>query len=217
MSNKIIFTIGHSTHASEYFLSLLTQHDITCLIDIRSTPYSRMAPQFNKPAIRAFLKQHHILYAHFEEAFGARQTDPALLDEAGKVDFGQVRATDTFREGVARLQKGLAMGYQITLMCSEGDPFDCHRFAMVAYQLVKENMPVKHILPHGDLIDNQVLEAQLLEKYCKKIPQQSSFFETVTRETQIELGYTLRNRDIAYAMSDSAEEAETAFPTEDHD
>jgi hypothetical protein len=43
-----IFTIGHSTYSYEHFLILLQQHQIEYLIDVRSAPYSRIAPQFNK-------------------------------------------------------------------------------------------------------------------------------------------------------------------------
>ena len=48
----LIYTIGHSNHTLEAFLSLLRLHRIEVLIDTRSAPYSRFAPQFNKDALR---------------------------------------------------------------------------------------------------------------------------------------------------------------------
>ncbi|MFC1975713.1 DUF488 family protein [Chloroflexota bacterium] len=198
MPAETVFTIGHSTHKYEYFVSLLNKYGINCLIDVRSSPYSRMAPQFNKDVLSTALSHHDIMYAHFEEEFGARHTRPSLLDENGKVDFEKVRATEKFKEGVQRLKKALELGYKIVLMCSEGDPFDCHRFSMISYQLVKEGWPVKHILKDGEAIENSALENQLLEKYQKKLPQ-STLFETVTREMQIEAAYKLRSKNISFS------------------
>src|SRR5262245_44368779 len=103
MTDPTVFTIGHSTHEIEAFIGLLNKYGITCLIDVRSAPYSRIAPQFNKEALATALKNRSILYTHFEKEFGARYTKPSLLDEEGKVDFAKVRASDEFKQGIQRL------------------------------------------------------------------------------------------------------------------
>jgi hypothetical protein len=43
-----IWTIGHSNHPLEAFLDLLAQQRMDMLIDVRSSPYSRYASQFNR-------------------------------------------------------------------------------------------------------------------------------------------------------------------------
>jgi len=199
MPDKTLYTIGHSTNKIEYFISLLNKFNINCVIDVRSSPYSRMAPQYNKPSLNSTLKKNNIVYMHFEKEFGARHTKPSLLDEDGNVDFDKVRETTEFEQGVKRLKNGLDLDYKIALMCSEANPFDCHRFTMISYQLVKEGMVVSHILQNGKLVDNRELEDWLLKKYHKKLQPQSSFFEEVTRETQLEAAYRLRAKDIAYS------------------
>ena len=207
MTKNFVFTIGHSTHEINAFLGLLSRYGINCLIDVRSAPYSRIAPQFNKEALSSTLKEAGILYTHFEKEFGARHTRPSLLDEEGKVDFDKVRASAEFQQGVQRLQKALDLGYKVALMCSEGNPFDCHRFSMITYQLVKEGLQVQHILAEGEAVDNSVLEAQLLQKYQKKLPQ-TTLFETVTPEMQLEVAYRLRSKDVAYSASKAGSEEE---------
>jgi uncharacterized protein (DUF488 family) len=207
MANNLVFTIGHSTHEIDAFLGLLSRYGINCLIDVRSAPYSRIAPQFNKEALSSNLKEAGILYTHFEKEFGARHTRPSLLDEEGKVDFDRVRASAEFQQGVQRLQKALDLGYKVALMCSEGNPFDCHRFSMITYQLVKKGLQVQHILTEGEAIDNSVLEAQLLQKYHKKLPQ-TTLFETVTPEMQLEAAYRLRGKDVAYSVAKAEAEEE---------
>lgn len=208
MFDKTVFTIGHSTHNIEYFLTLLHKYNINSLIDVRSTPFSRMAPQFNKDQLSITLKSNNILYGHFEKEFGARHTRPSLLDENGKVDFNKVKKTETFRQGVQRVKNGLELGYKIVLMCSEANPFDCHRFSLVSYQLVKESLTVQHILQDGEVVDNSLLEAQLLEKYYKKLPQ-STLFETVTKEMQLEAAYRLRGKDVAFNALKAISEEDT--------
>lgn len=43
-----VYTIGHSNQPTEAFLDLLRQHGIEVVVDVRSAPYSRFVPQFNK-------------------------------------------------------------------------------------------------------------------------------------------------------------------------
>ena len=195
MPNRKVFTIGHSTHDIDDFIGLLKKHKVDCLIDVRSQPYSRIAPQFNKDRLSSELKSHKILYAHFEEEFGARHTKSSLLDKNNKVDFDKVRASLEFKQGIQRLRKALDLEYTIVLMCSEANPFDCHRFSMISYQL-REEVEVCHILKDGNLKENRDLERELLGKYNKKLPQ-NTLFETVTEGQQIEEAYRLRGKDIA--------------------
>ena len=44
-------TIGHSTHALEAFVALLRRHHVAQVTDVRSAPYSRFNPQFNREAL----------------------------------------------------------------------------------------------------------------------------------------------------------------------
>ena len=71
-----VFTIGHSTHPQERFIALLRQHGITALCDVRSKPYSRMNPQFNREELEEALLAHGIAYRFLGEELGARSDDP---------------------------------------------------------------------------------------------------------------------------------------------
>lgn len=199
MPNQRVFTIGHSTHDIGDFIGLLKKHKVNCLIDVRSQPYSRIAPQFNKDRLSSNLKSHKILYAHFEKEFGARHTKPSLLDADNKVDFDKVRASTEFKQGIQRLKKALDLEYTIALMCSEAEPFDCHRFSMISYHL-KEEVEVSHILKDGNLKKNSDLEKKLLNKYNKKL---DPLFDTEGQ--QIEKAYRLRGKDIAFSLRDDGE------------
>ncbi|HZW64956.1 MAG TPA: DUF488 domain-containing protein, partial [Hanamia sp.] len=53
MKQKIIYTIGHSTHSLEEFIAMLKSFNIELLADIRSFPGSRKFPHFNKENLPA--------------------------------------------------------------------------------------------------------------------------------------------------------------------
>lgn len=192
------FTIGHSNHPIEYFLELLQAHDIDCVIDVRSTPASKYTPQYNQRPLAAFLQQHAIQYLSFAEAFGARHTDPEVLDENGQVDFEKVRVTDAFRSGVRRVETGLERGYRIALMCAEADPLECHRFSMVTVHFAKVGYHVWHILKDKSLLSQQQLEDLLLEKYQKKLPQPSLFEPDIDEDDRLRAAYRLCNDEIGW-------------------
>ena len=194
-----LFTVGHSNHSADYFGELLDAFGVTCVVDVRSTAASAYNPQFNKEPLAAFLKARGVTYLHFAAEFGARHTDPALWDADGRVDFEKVRQSDAFRTGVERLRKGLEGGYTISLMCSEAEPFDCHRFAMVSKYLAENGFDVQHILKDKTAVPNADLEDELLVKYRKRIPQPSLFEPAVSRQAQLDAAYRLRNADIGWS------------------
>ena len=146
-----------------------------------------------------FLKRNGIQYLHFAEEFGARHNDPDLLDDEGKVDFEKVRKSWAFKNGVERIWQGLDKGFTISLMCSESEPFDCHRFSMVSIALDKDGFDVKHIMKDKTLKTNADLENQLLKKYDKKLPKPDMFNPNISLDDQLKEAYRLKNKEIAFS------------------
>lgn len=199
MDKPTIYTVGHSTHQLDYFLELLKEYGINCIIDVRSVPASAYNPQYNQEPLRIFLKNNKITYLHFAEEFGARQTDPDLLDNEGKLDFDKVRKTWLFKNGLERIWQGMEKGFVIAVMCSESEPLDCHRFSMVSVGLVQDGFDVKHILKDKSIKTNTELESDLLKKFEKKLPQKDLFNPDVSNEEQLKVAYRLKNKEIGYS------------------
>jgi len=195
---RTIYTIGHSTHPVEYFIGLLRTHEISCVVDVRSIAASRFNPQYNKKKLAASLEAHAILYLHFDKEFGARQTDPAVLNEGGQVDFEKVRASENFRSGVGRLKAGTDKGYRIALMCAEAEPLHCHRFFMVTPALAEEGFEVLHILKDHSLRTTEELEDELLKKYAKKLPKPDLYDQRPSREKLMTLLYRMKNKEMGF-------------------
>jgi uncharacterized protein (DUF488 family) len=143
-----IFTVGHSNHSPEDFLALLKRHEIACLCDVRSSPFSRL-PQFHQHSLMRDLKDAGIAYLFLGDELGARSKDPSCYDH-GKVRYDRLSQTDLFRGGIDRLLSEAALS-RIALMCAEKDPLDCHRSILIAPQILAAGFDVQHILPCGSL------------------------------------------------------------------
>ncbi|MBE9122668.1 DUF488 domain-containing protein [Tychonema sp. LEGE 07199] len=175
-----LFTIGHSNQSIESFLLLLKKHGITAVADVRSHPFSRYLPHFNKSEITAFLSAAGIQYVFLGKELGARPEDLSCYDTEGKALYDRIAATPLFSAGIQRLLKGAA-NYKISLMCAEKDPITCHRTILVCHKLKAFNLQIKHILSDGTLELHQDLEARLLSKFNQAknhdLPIQLSLFE----------------------------------------
>lgn len=155
-----VLTIGHSTHNLEAFVNLLKAHNVGAVADIRSTPYSRYSPQFNRESLQTALKRHLIRYVFLGRELGARSDDPSCY-ENGRVQYKYLAQTELFCRGIERVESG-SKNYRITLMCTEKDPLDCHRAILVAPALCRNGTPVQHILEDGRLEDQEATISRLL-------------------------------------------------------
>ena len=205
-----LFTIGHSNLSIEAFVGLLQQHEITAVADVRSHPYSRYLPHFNKSEIQTSLSNAGIQYVFLGKELGARPEDLSCYDLSGKALYERIAATPLFSTGIQRLLKGAA-SYQITLMCAEKDPITCHRTILVCRQLTEFNLQINHILSDGSLESQQQLEARLLNKFNKgkndNKPIQLSLFdlnpEVKAEIVDLETAYHRQGQEIAYVTKES--------------
>lgn len=147
--SKGIFTIGHSDHSTEFFLELLNKHGITALADVRSAPYSRFNPQFNRETIASTLKASSIRYVYLGKELGGRSSDPTCYDH-GRIRYDRLAQSSRVQEGIKRVITG-AMEYRIALMCAEKEPLHCHRTLLIGHELDTRGIDVTHILSDGRL------------------------------------------------------------------
>jgi uncharacterized protein (DUF488 family) len=161
-----LMTIGHSTHTAERFVELLEQHSVSAVADVRSHPYSRHLPHFNREALRSLLRDNEIQYAFLGNELGARSKDPTCYVD-GRVQYDRLSATKDFEDGIARVIAG-ARTERVALMCAEKEPLECHRTLLVARKLVDLNVLVDHILGDGSLEAHSESMLRLLEKTGKQ-------------------------------------------------
>jgi uncharacterized protein (DUF488 family) len=65
-----VWTIGHSRHELGDFIQKLHVNEISALVDVRSIPMSRMAPQFNEGSLKKALSAAGITYISMGKELG---------------------------------------------------------------------------------------------------------------------------------------------------
>lgn len=208
-TNNPVFTIGHSNLALDSFIALLHQHHVTALADVRSAPYSRFNPQFNRESLAGSLKRCGIEYVYIGHELGGRSDDPTCYED-GRVRYDRVAETDLFRHGLDRVVHG-ADNHHIVLLCAEREPLECHRTLLVAPALDERGVEVVHIHadgrlePHGEAMD------RLLDRFNLH-PTGDLFRATQAREELVAEAIELQARRVAFVDKKLAATSKESTP-----
>ncbi len=187
-----VYTIGHSTHSTEKLIQLLASHGVTALADVRSQPYSRINPHFNRESLRTEMKTAGISYVFLGRELGARPEDRACYID-GQVQYDVLARTALFQEGLTRIAQGIS-SHRVALMCAEKDPLMCHRTILVCRHLAAvRGVTARHILEDGRLESHEDAVTRLLAEL--DIPERDLFR---SREDLIIQAYSRRGQQIAY-------------------
>ena len=184
-----VLTIGHSNHAPEAFAALLRQHGVNVVVDVRSAPYSRYLPHFNKEPLAELLQEAGIRYAFLGQELGGQPAERAYYDDDGRVLYDKLAETDAFEKGIARIVKAVSVrpelvegrtaaspARRLALMCSEKEPLDCHRTLLIGQTLAKRGVAVAHIHGDGRLEAHEDAMNRLLDSF--KLPHNGDLFRS---------------------------------------
>ena len=189
-----LFTIGHSNHPLDNFLFLLRSHNVTAIADVRSSPFSRYNPQYNREALVDALEDAGIRYVFLGDELGARREEPDCY-KGGKAKYDLIAQAPLFRQGLDRVRRGME-SFRLALLCAEKDPLDCHRTILICRNLRGDVGSIHHILEDGALESHAEAELRLLT-LCG-LPQQDLFR---TPGELIDDAYDIQGDKIAYVAS----------------
>jgi uncharacterized protein (DUF488 family) len=192
MSRNPIFTIGHSTHSFEAFVALLELSEVTAIVDVRSSPWSRHNPQFNRSALKESLRLVGIDYRFYGKQLGGRPTNSSLFS-GSTADYEAMARTPEFADGLKMVFAGAAK-HRLALMCSEHNPLDCHRCLLVGRALKEFGTAVFHVLSNGQTISQEQIEQKLLEISGREA---EDFF--VPQDERLDAAYRDRSLKVAYS------------------
>ena len=151
MKEKIIYTLGHSTHTLEEFMAMLKSFNIELLADIRSFPGSRKFPHFNKENLPASLAENNIEYIHLRNLGGRRKVNPESCNTGWRVaafrGYADYMETESFKKAIQELEQ-IASAKRVAYMCAEAVWWRCHR-SLVSDYLKNEGWTVLHIMGVG--------------------------------------------------------------------
>lgn len=176
-----LFTVGHSNQTLPQLLALLLQEGINAVADVRSMPYSRRLPQFNRPELEAALSKKAIRYVFLGEELGARRDEPAAYDGL-QAAYERVAQLPAFQRGLERVISGVKKGHTLSLLCAERDPLTCHRAVLVSRHLSNFGFDVQHI--HGD---GRIESHGELEQRMQKALQRLGVLEAFNGALQLDL------------------------------
>jgi uncharacterized protein (DUF488 family) len=153
-ANIALYSIGHSNVPIERLIELLERHGIATLCDVRSAPYSRYNPQFNREELAASLRGAGIAYRFMGDALGGKPASGA------PADYARIAASPPFLRGIEQL---IALGRRgpTAFMCGEADYRSCHRHKLVSPALIERGVVVWHILHDGGLERGAIEPRQL--------------------------------------------------------
>jgi uncharacterized protein (DUF488 family) len=153
------FTCGHSNHAIETWLALLSQHGVEVVVDTRSSPYSKYVPQFDTELMQRSLEQAGIRYLYLGADLGGRPANPAYYDAKGRVLYSRLRDDARFKAAIVRLETGMER-YRVALVCGEEDPAHCHRRLLIGRVLTEHGHTMLHIRGDGRLESDDAVAAE---------------------------------------------------------
>ncbi len=152
-----LFTIGHGNLALEAFISALQGNEVRWVADVRSAPYSRMFPWFNKAALVQALEEAGIRYLFLGNKLGGKPREGETEGEWAQGRMNPALVSDLSRtkrwaEGIAYLAGAVTAMDEDNetgcLLCSENDPNNCHR-SLISLELEQmlPGLEVQHLRP----------------------------------------------------------------------
>ena len=165
-----LLTVGHSNHHLETFFSLPAMDRVQLIVDVRSSPWSRFAPHFNRNSLQTSIRQRGLEYLHAGDRLGGRPSDPTLYTEDGQADYQAMAQDPGFQGALAALTELAAEG-QTAILCSEREPQKCHRALLIADALDSQGVAVAHIVPGSpEPLPHAELLASLMESWKVQDP-----------------------------------------------
>jgi uncharacterized protein (DUF488 family) len=149
-----VWTIGHSTRRIDEFISLLEEHGIKLLADVRLLPGSKRYPQFNKETLANSLGKAGICYEHFRELGGRKKSRADSRNTAWRNEsfrgYADYMETEEFDKGIKRLLDLANQTGPTAIMCAEAVWWRCHR-SLISDYLKARGMEVVHIFDGGKI------------------------------------------------------------------
>lgn len=156
-----IFTTGYSTRTLAQFITLLKNHRVQQLVDVRTIPKSRHQPDFNSKKLARALKRCGITYLHLPELGGLRKPIKQSINTAWRNDsfrgYADYMQTRQFTSAIRKLIK---LNKKKAIMCAEGNPYRCHR-SLIADALIARGVKSAELTARGSTEHNLTPFAKL--------------------------------------------------------
>lgn len=110
----VVYTIGYAGRKIDNFITLLKDHDVSVLVDVRRFPKSKY-PEYGREELQEILRRHGIKYVSMGDTLGGFRGG-----------YERYMETKEYEEGIRRLVE-LARKGNVAIMCMERKTKGCHR------------------------------------------------------------------------------------------
>ena len=143
-ANPTIFTVGHGNAPFQEIERILRLNGVATVVDVRSIPHSKYAPDFRKDSLVELAATAGLGYRWMGDRLGGHPgvESHSHDDQVSRVD------SPSFRGALDELMALNETG-PVALLCAERDPEHCHRRLVLAPELEARGIEVFHILPDG--------------------------------------------------------------------
>ena len=136
--DKLIYTLGTSTHAIDEFIELLICHNVEVVVDVWRFPTCRFK-HFCREKLEGLLPEAGIDYVYMGEELGGYR----------RGGYKYFTASSQFQTGLGKLEE-IAGWKRVAIVCAERFPWRCHR-RFIALELEKRGWHVSHIIDKGSV------------------------------------------------------------------
>lgn len=127
----MIYSLGYSKWTIEQLVKTMDEKGADLLVDVRSVPYSRFNPAFNRPVLIRTLTSRYIWKG---DVLGGK---PGPATEEGIEWLVNVLPTVQ------------SAGRSLIVMCVEMDPRNCHRLTDIGARLYVRGIDICHLIHDG--------------------------------------------------------------------
>ena len=134
--DKPIYTLGTSTRSAEEFITLLRDHGVEVVVDVRRFPSSRFE-HFRQEKLTRLLAEAGLDYVYMGEELGGYRRE----------GYRTFTESKEFQASIDRLSQ-VAREKKAAIICAERFPWRCHR-RFISLALENQGAQVIHIIGPG--------------------------------------------------------------------
>ena len=132
--------------------------DIDLLVDVRTIPYSKHVPQFNREFLNLKIEDEGIEYTYLGDKIGGKPSEPEY-NQNGHIDYEHIGRSKKFHDGMLSLIEIACP--RTVIMCSEENPYRCHRHLLIGQYLLERKCKVIHVRSDKRLENAKIEDTQL--------------------------------------------------------
>lgn len=156
-----ILSIGYGNRKMNEVMNLLREYSCRFVADVRSSPYSKFHPEFNRNYMESAVRDAGMAYLFLGDLLGGQPRSENCYHSDGHVNYELLAKEPYFIEGIRQLKAAFNKGFRVALFCCELHPEKCHRSKLIGEVLENEGISVGHIDADNQIVSHKFVILRL--------------------------------------------------------